>query len=360
MLSLHEESPSRVVQGCGALLQVAEESFAGKGLVVTTEGMVRRGQLDELLKSLRARQVNYEVLYSEANPSLKRLDAELQRLSKQSIEWVVAIGGGSSLDTGKVTAAMLASSNQDKNLPEIASGKKKFSSERLPLWCVPTTAGSGAEITPFATVWDTEAVKKRSLMEPTFVPDAVILDPELVKTTPHDLAVSCALDTCSHALESLWNRNATACSASYAHECLRGFVRAFPAVQSGSPSMLTWEVMQKASFWGGLAISQTRTAVAHAMSYPITLHLGAPHGIACSFLLPKIAALVTREMSWFEFTDRQLVDEVLALLETADLSGLMSRYGSMEQIRSLKGEMFAPGRSDNFVLGTHRLDEILK
>ncbi len=357
MLSLEKESPARLYLGEGVLAKLLERNLKGKGLLVTTRGLVCRGQINELTEGLEKEKRTFEILYSEPNPSLSYLEEQIKKL--KDISWVIAIGGGSTLDSGKVIASMLSKENFGKSLSAIAQGSERLETSRLPLFLVPTTAGTGAEVTPFATVWDTQAMKKLSFSQKAFLPDAVVLDPNLVKTAPRELAIHCALDTCSHALESLWNKNATAKSASYANESLSGFVRAFPKILCDADFSDAMALMQRASFWGGMAISLTRTAIAHAISYPVTLHFGAPHGLACSFLLPQIAEFVTQEGKWFSGANQELIKATLGLLEKANLPERIARFASREEIARLKSEMFTRGRSENFVLGNDVLNRLL-
>ena len=356
MLNLEKESPAKLFLGEGSLTKILQMNFQGQGLLVTTSGLVRRGQIHGFTEALKKENRPFEILYSEPNPSLSHLEEQIGKL--KDISWVIAIGGGSTLDSGKVIASMLSHENHGKSLSEIARNETILEASRLPLFSVPTTAGTGAEVTPFATVWDTKAMKKLSFSQKAFVPDAVVLDPNLVKTAPRNLAVNCALDTCSHALESLWNKNATEKSASYANEALSGFLQAFPKILSAPDFSESMALMQRASFWGGMAISLTRTAIAHAISYPVTLHYGAPHGLACSFLLPQIADLVTKEGKWYSGANQEYVEATLRLLKKANLPERIARYASKEEIASLKNEMFTRGRSENFVLGSNAVEAL--
>ena len=118
------------------------------------------------------------------------------------------------------------------------------------------------------------------------------------------------------------------------------------------------ELMQLSSFWAGMAIRITRTAIAHSISYPVTLHLGVPHGLACSFLLPRIAQLVFGRNAWYSKADVSVIERVLEVLSEVDLPGRMGRYGSLEKIREFQNEMMTPGRGDNFVVSASPKDVI--
>lgn len=141
---------------------------------------------------------------------------------------------------------------------------------------------------PFATVWDHTANKKYSVTGDRTFPDYAILDPQLTLSLPEDETLYTALDTISHALESLWNKNRTVISETYALRALVLANEALPALLTAPEDLGQRERMQQASMLAGLAICTTRTAIAHAISYPMTLHYGVPHGLACSFTLPEI------------------------------------------------------------------------
>ena len=160
--------------------------------------------------------------------------------------------------------------------------------EAIPLIAVPTTAGTGSEVTSWATVWDTEAAKKYSLARPDLFPTDAVVDPGLMVGMPRDLTISTGLDALSHALESLWNVNANPVSTSFAVTAAREVLETLgPLAQDlGNPTLR--DRMARAATMAGLAFSNTRTALAHSLSYPITLHHGVPHGIACSFTLPGV------------------------------------------------------------------------
>lgn len=328
------------------------------GLIVTTKGMVERGQLRCLLDGLAAEGLSFQFVYAGKYPSLVDLQAAGNTF-RGKVSWIVSAGGGSALDTGKVLSALLAKGNAQKKLASLLAREDTLSEERLPLWAVPTTSGSGAEVTPFATVWDTVALKKYSLENSVLIPDAVVLDHTLTHTMPRSLSCYTALDACSHALESLWNKNATDESAVLAQNALEGFCQAMPAILANQAGDLARDSMQKASFAAGLAISRTHTAIAHAISYPLTLHFGVPHGLACSFLLVRIAHLVTEADAWYQTTDMNLIERTIGILEGASLGEQIARYCSMEAIRGLSSGMLTKGRSDNFVLGSSCLESLL-
>jgi alcohol dehydrogenase len=201
-------------------------------------------------------------------------------------EVVIAIGGGSVIDSAKVLAA---SAKGFATVEALLKGEEAPAGwQPLPLIAVPTTSGTGSEVTCWATVWDRKAATKRSLDHPALYPEAAVIDPDLMRSMPHDLTVSTGLDALSHALESLWNHNANPVTASHAISAARSILDVLPALVDTPDDPDLRSRMAGASLSAGLAFSGTRTAIAHSISYPVTLRHGVQHGIACSFTLPMI------------------------------------------------------------------------
>ncbi|HSI02724.1 MAG TPA: iron-containing alcohol dehydrogenase PsrA [Reyranella sp.] len=206
------------------------------------------------------------------------------------IEAIVALGGGSVIDAAKVLAAASGGSGADfaKVRSYLESGQGEATLGATPIIAIPTTAGTGSEVTSWATVWDTAAKKKYSLSRPSLYPEVALVDPLLTLGLPRGITISTGLDALSHALESLWNVNANPVSSSLAEVAAREVLDALPqlALDLANPELR--QRLSRASLFAGLAFSNTRTALAHALSYHLTLHHGVPHGIACSFSLPLV------------------------------------------------------------------------
>ncbi|WP_413813784.1 iron-containing alcohol dehydrogenase, partial [Rhizobium sp. Root482] len=140
----------------------------------------------------------------------------------------------------------------------------------LPCYVVPTTSGTGAEVTPFATVWDETTNTKYSLANADMFPVAAILDPELTIDMPREVTLATGLDAISQALESVWNRSCNAITFGWAISSLRLSLSALGKVANTPDDLQARSDMAQASLLAGLCISHTRTALAHSMSYPIT------------------------------------------------------------------------------------------
>jgi len=340
-------NPVRVTAGWGALTRLPELVPAQVPvLLVTTGGFSRRGVTASVCRLLGEDRV---VVYDHATPNAQLDDVEkaIETLRGADIGAIVGLGGGSVLDTAKALALGLCTDEPRPFTEVFLRGRPQAWTDAVPLIAVPTTAGTGSEVTPFATVWDRSTHRKHSLSGERLYPVAALLDPELTLSLPADETLFSALDAISHALESLWNRNRTPVSSALAIRALALAYSALPRVLSQPDARGARTEMQHASLLSGLTISQTRTAMAHSVSYPLTSRCGVPHGLACSFTLP---VLLRENMDRIVHHphERVVLVAVLELLESLDLSGKLRRYASAEEVLSLQTEMHAEGRIENF------------
>ncbi len=224
----------------------------------------------------------------EPNPSYNGLRVQCHAFAAATHrpDVIVALGGGSVIDTAKVLAAAGGDFARVEAFLEGRSDPSQLLS--VPIIAVPTTAGTGSEVTSWATIWDTDNKKKYSLARPNLYPEHAIIDPVLMVGVPRSLTLSTGLDALSHALESIWNVNANPVSANHAVFAAREVLDSLPSLIEHLGDISLRSRLARASLFAGLAFSNTRTALAHSLSYHLTLHHGTVHGIACSFSLPAV------------------------------------------------------------------------
>ncbi len=339
-------NPVRIRAGAGVLAELPGLLPAGRILVVTSPGARRRGLLDGLLAALPDRLTICDRI--SPNPDLDALDGLIGESLGLGIAGVCAIGGGSAIDAAKALAACLPLGREHPLDAVLRLGSASITS-RLPLIACPTTAGTGSEVTPFATIWDGREKRKHSLNDPLLFPDIALLDPVPTLTLPPDETLYSALDAVSHALESLWNRHRTPVSIAVAAQALALIEPALPAVLVQPRNPAARVSVQQASMLAGLAISQTRTAIAHSISYPLTSHHGVPHGLACSFTLPAIIDHLAASGCVLPL-DPTLLARVRILLRRFDLPERIRRLIGADGLGRVASGMITPGRADNFIL----------
>ena len=291
------------------------------------------------------------------NPDLHDVQAQADGLRAAGVKVVLAVGGGSAIDSAKAIARLLGQRTSLDLAVMLRDAETCQPDPALPVIAVPTTSGTGAEVTPFGTVWDHEAGKKYSVVGDDLYPALAVLDPELTLALPEEVTVSSGLDAISHALESTWNRNATPVSLGLAARSLKLSLPALPIAASEPDNIGARADMLQASMLAGLAISQSRTALAHSISYPITATFGLPHGFACSFTLPALLEFnATADDGRLAELARVLdcpgtaglVAILNALFKDLDVNRYLSKYvPDRAAIQALSDQMFAPGRAEN-------------
>jgi phosphonate metabolism-associated iron-containing alcohol dehydrogenase len=223
----------------------------------------------------------------EPNPSLAMLHRICARVAaaRRAPELVVALGGGSVMDTAKFLAA-----GHGRYTPVVHYMDSGLRPERpaLPIIAIPTTSGTGSDLTRWATIWDPERRRKLSLDRGDLYAEAVFVDPRITETMPWPITLASGLDALSHALESLWNVNASPVTRSFAVPAARDIMIGLSRLNQDAGDTGARTLMALGATRAGLAFSNTRTALAHSISYPVTLDHGIAHGIACSFCLPEV------------------------------------------------------------------------
>ncbi len=353
-LTWSHHNPVRIV--CAPLDTLAPHVKGQHVLLVTTPGFVKRGVAQRIQAILAPKQVTvWDGV--KPNPDLRDLDAATDLLSAQGVDSVLGLGGGSALDAAKVLATTLPSAAQPTLARIFRDGESPAWANRLPLVAIPTTAGTGSEVTPFATVWDHENHKKYSLTGDFVYPDVAFLDANLTLTLDTAETLYPALDLISHALESLWNKNCTPVSRAFAFQALSLASKSLPTVQKETNNFIARSDLQTASTLAGFAISQTRTAIAHSISYPLTSHYGIPHGLACSFTLPKLLKDNIKNISNNSSETAKLI-EVYNLLQGLELRKHINNYAKDVEIIKLQNEMVTVNRSGNFT-GVYVLKKLI-
>lgn len=355
MSGWHWQPPGWIVAGPGCLARLAELARERDVLLVTSAGWVARGIVARLAAALEGARITLHDRVTP-NPDIDLLDAALPALRQSPPALILALGGGSVIDTAKALALALPAVGWSF-AGHFRAGGALPEAEALPILAVPTTAGTGAEVTQFATIWDKADRRKHSLHSPALIPRGVLLDAELTLGLPRATTLHAGLDALSHALEAIWNRNANSLSDGFALQALRLIFAHLPAVLEQPDSRPDRAAMLEASLLAGCAIAQTRTALVHSMSYPLTAHLGVPHGLACgAFLAGVLAYNRAADDGRIAAAARALGHGDAAGLAAA-LDTLLARIGlpgelaahniTRDAAEGLAGEMITPARAGN-------------
>ncbi len=326
--------PTKIQFGIGIfnnLENIVKEYSPHKILLITGKNFMREsGLLDRTLNLLQ----NYIVIHYtvEPYPKLEDVDNLIIESMENRINLIIGIGGGSVLDTAKIISVMF---NNEKSALDY--DKEKINKKYLPFIAVPTTAGTGSEVTPFAVFYQNKRKKSFGGVKHSIVfPDYAIVDPELTITMNKELIASTGLDAFSQALESYWSVHSNALSDVHSLEAIKLIMRNLE--NSYLHDDINYKVnMARASLESGLAFSQTATTAPHSVSYPMTAHFNLKHGFACALTLPEFL-FYNYTVKDSDCTDRRGSDFVAERLE--DLSRKINFNSVLEFYHRIKDLMF--------------------
>lgn len=357
MLNLNE--PSLIKKFENSLIYQGKLDFlvkqlpsSGKILVLKSKSSISDAKLNQLMQGIgKSRVICYPRI--TPNPTFWDIEIALRSLRQKEIGCIVSIGAGSVIDTGKLLSIMLCLN--EYALDEVILDPSLLEKGAiLPHFVVPTTSGSGSEVTPFATIWDAKEKTKHSMDHENLYPCCVFLDPDLTLSNSRVQTLYSGLDTISHALESLWNVNKTCESEFYAITSLKYVLEAFLKVLDDLGNYAHRQDMQLASLYAGMAISRTRTAIAHSISYPLTMRHKVPHGLASGFCLIALIDFY-KEVEGSKLKNHEIIESVRNVLIQLHLKSEILKYLQFEDVLILLSEMKNPQRFKNF---PYRFEEV--
>lgn len=280
--------PTKILFGAGVSKKagdIIQSMGFGKVLVVTDPGVAGAGILDGILPALDRAGLVYE-LFSEVGheSTLKQIHKGLDVQKRLGGDIILSVGGGSVMDTAKGIGCLATNPGPLRDY----EGPEKYSIPPVPSIAIPTTAGTGSEVSFGAVAFDEEREYKFSFRSSMQIPTVAFLDPALLATTPPGLASAAGLDALSHAVEAYVSKGANGFTDAY---CIQNFrlvgkyLRRFvadPADVEAASGMLI------ASSMGSMAFNVARLGLIHAMAHPLGTHFHLPHGVACAVLMPHV------------------------------------------------------------------------
>ena len=280
--------PTTVCSGRGSiwsLLDFFKDVEVKKLLIVTDPGVRNADLFATIMKVMSKSGVDFSV-YSdvEPNPSTDVLTEAVNILLAEKFDAVLGVGGGSSLDVAKAAAAM--ATNPGNVLDYEGVGKLK--NPPLPLFAVPTTAGTGSECTPATVITDKKNHFKVSVISPYLYPKFAILDPELVVGLPPSITAATGMDALTHGIESYVSKQANPISKGLAIQSIRMISESLVSSYENGSDLYAREELLIASLMSGIAFSQSRLGNVHAISHTFGGIFNIPHGLANATLLPYV------------------------------------------------------------------------
>ena len=282
---------TRIVCGAGALAQLGERAreLGTRALLVSDPGIVKAGHTERAEAFLRAAGVA-TALFSEVheNPTTDDVDACLAVAQAFQPDVLIALGGGSALDTAKATNFLLTNGGPLSEFWVASPSRRSFTKPLLPCIALPTTAGTGSEVQCHALIADAKTHAKMALGEAGAEPTLALLDAELTLTLPPSVTAQTGIDALVHAIETAVTKPRTAHSLLFSHEAFRLLAANFSRVLENPGDLEAREAMQLGATWAGLAIEYSMLGIAHSLANPLTAHFGVVHGQAVGVMLPHV------------------------------------------------------------------------
>jgi phosphonate metabolism-associated iron-containing alcohol dehydrogenase len=288
------------------------------------------------------------------NPPVDNCQDAIRYAMEHEAEIVVGIGGGSAQDTAKIVAAVTQNGG---DVHSVLKGERKITEASLPTILVPTTAGTGSEVTRWGTLWDKVKKLKFSVEAMSMYPTHALVDPELTLTLSPEWTAATGADALSHAMEAYWNKHHNPVSDVYALDAVRRIFEALPLAVTNPSNLAHRSKMLFASLLAGMAFSNTKTAAAHSLSYPMTLHFRVVHGQGSSITLPALLrfnehASRERMIDLARAVGGNSVDSgarrIQVLLQRIGLKTSLSELGiDAEGIETCVREGYTPDRAGN-------------
>jgi alcohol dehydrogenase class IV len=312
---------TRIIFGPGTINEAASLSadMGKRALVITGSSMERA---EPLLDALGKEGIDYVTFSVPGEPTTTIAVAAAQSARQTECEMVISIGGGSVLDTGKVAAAMLTNVGELEDYLEVVGAGKPLSQPAAPHIAIPTTAGTGAEVTRNAVLGVPEHRVKVSMRSPYMLPRLAVVDPVLTYSMPPDITASTGLDALTQLLEVYVSGRANPLTDGICREGLRRAGRSLRRAYENGNDREAREDMAIASLFSGLGLANAKLGAVHGFAGPLGGMYSAPHGVICARLLPFVIETNVEALQKRDPTSPALAkyDEAAMLLTGSNLA----------------------------------------
>lgn len=280
--------PQNIKVGAGSLgklPELAKELDRKKAYIISGPHLSKKGMVAKCQDALNTAGIASDCFTeTEANPSTETAAKAAEGYKASGADFIVAFGGGSPLDVAKAVAVLATFGGEIVDY----EGAGKVKGPIVPIIAIPTTAGTGSEVTAFSVITDHSRNYKLTVMSNYLLPAYAILDPELISTVPEKTAAACGIDAMVHALEAYISLAASPFSDIFAEKALKLIGANIRKYVADRNNMEACEGMMVGSLFAGIAFSHARLGDVHAMSHPVSAFFDVPHGVANAILLPTV------------------------------------------------------------------------
>ncbi|MGL4371031.1 MAG: iron-containing alcohol dehydrogenase [Spirochaetota bacterium] len=278
----------QLLVGAGSVRKLPAEVKARglKNILIVTGNTVRKmPQFAQLLSALDEQQIRYVVFSNlQANPTIENVEAARETYLSSKCDGIIAFGGGSPMDCAKAAAARVTNSKSVKSMAGLFKLRRKIP----PFFAVPTTAGTGSEVTIVAVITDPENHAKFAISDPRLVPLVAVLDPEVMAGLPPAITGTTGMDALTHAVEAYVGVSGTSKTNRYAEDAVKMIFENLEKAYRNGSDMEAREKMALASFYAGAAFTKASVGYVHAIAHKLGGMYGVAHGLANAVVLPYV------------------------------------------------------------------------
>ncbi|SHS25718.1 1,3-propanediol dehydrogenase [Mycobacteroides abscessus subsp. abscessus] len=283
------QTARRIIAGVGSLDQLQSQLFTfgdvKNALIISNDIFETNGSIGIIGEQLKANGIAYDKITKiDPEPTIDHIEDVYQQMAGKQYDLLIGMGGGSVLDTTKILSVM---ATNDIPLRKMV-GTEIVQNKGIPMVLIPTTSGTGSEVTPNAIVTIPEEELKEGVVSRFLLPDLVILDPNLTLSLPPRITAATGMDAFTHSFESFISNKANPISDMYAMESMRLIARSIVTAYEEGSNVQARHDMLIGSTYGGMALTSAGTAAVHALAYPLGGKFHIPHGEANSMLLPHV------------------------------------------------------------------------
>ena len=282
------QTPTKIISGIGSTAEIIKELndlHAKKVLLITDPGLVQAGVAQQVVEMLKQAAVEVEIFDAvEPDPSIQVATKAAEMAKNVKANALIALGGGSAIDTAKSAALLVTNGGYLKDY----AGVNKVVKPILPLIAVPTTAGTGSEVTIFAVMSDPDKQEKFTISSALIAPAVAVLDPLLTLKLPPSVTAFTGMDALTHAIEAFTSSIAQPPTDALALSAIKLVLKHLPVAVGRGDNIKARDGMLQASLLAGIAFNNAFLGLAHAIASPLGGHFHVPHGLANAVMLPYV------------------------------------------------------------------------
>lgn len=324
--------------GAGAIQNIATEAVNRgfkKAMVCSDPDLIKFGVTDKVLDILKAKNLDYEVYSNiKPNPTIENVQTGVEAFKKSGADYMIAIGGGSSMDTAKAIGIII-------NNPEFADvrsleGVAPTKKPSVPIIAVPTTAGTAAEVTINYVITDVEKNRKMVCVDPHDIPIVAVVDPDMMSSMPKGLTAATGMDALTHAIEGYITAGAWELSDMFHLKAIEIIARSLRGAVANTPEGR--EGMALGQYVAGMGFSNVGLGIVHSMAHPLGALYDTPHGVANAIILPTVMEY-NAECTGDKY---KYIAQAMGVKGTDDMSQDEYRKAAVDAVRQLSLDVGIP------------------